>query len=544
MLTSELIAIRLQAQRSAAEVDGRELHWTAQLTAAMTAVDDLKAALTAQHEAVLQREQAMHSAWQQSRNEEQQLAATTLALLRDAVTQSIAAVRDDLRIQLNVEEEARAAAIAALTSRLAEVEAKSDASAASVKTELGSVAGQLAALDEEVGSIRGVLDTYNDDISTLNERGDGVEQRLQACKLDCERALTSTGDLSGRYKRLESDSVEARREATARQAQLKELTQQLPALLQQLTALQAEQGATAQQLARLQHEHDAASRLLLQRLDALEEDGAQPCPPGTRPKVEEEQKREEPPADEDAAESTVLPVLSSTASPASPSSPLRQPSSPPLHSPSAGGDVSPISASSLSRSHSDASASTSADLTSVFPSSHPTSAASAQRLAGVFTSPAKVNAANAATAWTINVKADAAARPSASRPPPTPPSHHTPRSASVSAGSPGKGMGGGAIGVGTGSERGSPASSRAASISAVPAAAGKAVGPQGSRRASGGAGRVGGEEGGPLSPVTGVGATPAVVRLLQGILDGEARKEAVVAEVAGGEGEMEEEETY
>ena len=484
-----------QAKREELEA-AREERGRVQLAALQRLLDGLSESWKEEQLATVQREQTMQAQWETARTEDRQLVTASVSTAREEASKALSATVDSSQQQLAQLAAAQTASTVSLTDRLAEVQMQATAVSDAMRASVESLSSQLTPLDEEVGSIRGVLDSYNDDISALNERGEKAEEAVQGLKAECERLLTVTGDLSGRMRKAESDAIEARREGTAQQAELRELRQHLPSALHELAALKAEQEMALQQSVRRQHETDAALQRLQQRLLALGEVALathlqHPLDAGA--KAEEEQKRREEPADgaeaDEEADTASRPPPASTISPASPP-------------PTAPGGPSPSSAPSRERSHagsadlsstphgrgqsSTSSSPSSDDLSSVFPSNS-SNDADAQRQAGVFTSPTKVNSATSAMAWTINVKEGGGRSPAISRSASVSREHGTatPRSGSVSAGR----SSGGAVGVAVGglaSERPSPVSSRSASIStAQPSVSGMGAVGTGQDRGSG-----------------------------------------------------------
>ena len=469
--------------------------------------------------ATVQREQSMRSQWEASREEDKQLAMTAVSGVREEASKALGAAVDSTQQQLSELSAAQTSSVASLTSRLTEVQLQATTASDALKTTVESLTAQLTTLDEEVGSIRGVLDSYNDDISALHEVHQKAEQAVEGLRGEVERLLTTTSDLSSRLRRAESDVIEARREGTAQHADVQELTQHVTPMLQQVEAIRTGQEMAQLQSVSRQHKVDAVLQQLLHRLQALEAaQGIQhEHPLDDAAKMEEEQKREEPAETEEIheeADAASHPLPTSSMS-------ISSPPTPP------GGPSTSTASTPLGRSHSASFTSpNSADLTSVFPSIS-SNDTDAQRQAGVFTSPAKVNSATSAMAWTINVKDGGASKsPAAARPASVSRDHSTtPRSGSVSVGrSGGAGSSGsGSSGGGVTSERSSPASSRTPSLSVSQPHVG------GSGKAGTGQGRVSGGSGNRASASTPV--TPAAamsVRSLQNELDaaGQEQKKA------------------
>ena len=433
-LSEQVVLLQQRVQDSAAEEEKREEQRRVQLSALQDILVTLSASWKDEQEAASQRERALRTDVERGREEDRQQATAAW----EETMRVVAASLERAAQLLSIDRAAHTAVIDALSARLTQAEGRFDATAEAAKAQTASLSAQLAALDEEVGSIRGVLDSYNDDIAALTAKADRVEQQLRSVRGDCEHLLTSSGDLTSRIKRRESDGIEEKAEVAERRLQVQRLEVRVGELAQQL------------------------EQLMVVRRRAEEEDAGPPRI--RRDKAEEEQKR--------AEENDPLPAavqhsggsaeIAATAPPP-PSAAVGDFSATPLKRRSSAGNAEPTALLSPPSTTSF----TMAGLSSVFPSIS-SSDADAQRQAGVFTSPAKANSSNTALAWTVNVKDGGAKSPAAAAQPPRPSDSGPRRDAASRSGSvsvtPTRTSAGGSGAV-LGGERSSPASSRTASIS-------------------------------------------------------------------------------
>ena len=405
--------------------------------------------LLAQHQQSTQQQAEQSAAaqrsWQGALEQHTAITSAALTAHRDELTVALAAHKQELTSALSAQHDSHTSALASLESTTSQQASSIAEQASTIAQHSGSIA-QLLPLDEEVGSIRSALEVYSDDISGLVERGEATGAAVEALKLESERLLSLASEASGRWKRVESEVVEVKRAGVEQSAEWKAAWQKVDGRIDEMSERikdwtggwadeRKAQQTELQQLVSGQHEQDqqlAALRLDVQQLRHFTQRQRHDMTLAAPKQVEEHKDGE--PADESSVEQpeteageltssshftehALLDTSSAsrdgnnltTASDFLPLSPTGRATSTSLSfsSDSLRPTATPV------RSHSISLPASPSDLSSVFPS------VSAERQAGVFTSPAKVVQATQAMAWTINVKDGKAAGTAAvSSPPP------------------------------------------------------------------------------------------------------------------------------
>ena len=234
-----------ERSRQLAEADREQRH-EAQLAALQQRLDTVVTSAAAEKEEALRREVALRKCWEDGRTQDRERDAAAWAERMQEVRKEIADVAERSAQLAKAQQETQRTLLQSLNAHVTEAaeahERRLAEAEEAARRQAEFVSQQLTSLEEEIGSVRASLDACNEESTALQDKAADMDGRLGQLKGESEQLLLCTGDLSARWKRLESELVESRR---AVKEEVQEVRARLAQALQLIAQLQSEQQETA-----------------------------------------------------------------------------------------------------------------------------------------------------------------------------------------------------------------------------------------------------------------------------------------------------------